>query len=153
MAVTHGIIARVACTFLLTTCYKNKPTQQVALYRTTCQAKPAPHPPPPPTPFPTGRATLLAAICALGVVVSSGVGAGSAVVSGIQLGNVWIGVQPALGVEGDPMRLLFDRFHPLYVCLIAGLCTCMGVVFGAFVLPAGDEHFCAVLTACLQSYV
>ena len=35
--------------------------------------------------------------------------AGSAVVSGIQLGNVWIGVQPALGVEGDPMRLLFDR--------------------------------------------
>ena len=39
--------------------------------------------------------------------------AGSAVVSGIQLGNVWIGVQPALGVEGDPMRLLFDRSHPL----------------------------------------
>ncbi len=35
--------------------------------------------------------------------------AGNAVVSGIQLGNVWIGVQPALGVEGDPMRLLFDR--------------------------------------------
>lgn len=37
--------------------------------------------------------------------------AGSAVVSGLQLGNVWIGVQPALGVEGDPMRLLFDRSH------------------------------------------
>ena len=37
------------------------------------------------------------------------IAAGSAVVSGIQLGNVWIGVQPALGVEGDPMRLLFDR--------------------------------------------
>lgn len=36
--------------------------------------------------------------------------AGNAVVSGIQLGNVWIGVQPALGVEGDPMRLLFDRY-------------------------------------------
>ncbi|DBA83121.1 TPA: Magnesium chelatase [Trebouxia sp. C0005] len=43
--------------------------------------------------------------------------AGNAVVSGIQLGNVWIGVQPALGVEGDPMRLLFDRDltpHPQY---------------------------------------
>ncbi|KAL3147924.1 Magnesium chelatase, variant 2 [Trebouxia sp. C0010 RCD-2024] len=42
---------------------------------------------------------------------------GSAVVSGIRLGNVWIGVQPALGVEGDPMRLLFDRDltpHPQY---------------------------------------
>ena len=35
----------------------------------------------------------------------------------MQLGNVWIGVQPALGVEGDPMRLLFDRDltpHPQY---------------------------------------
>ncbi len=39
--------------------------------------------------------------------------AGNAVVSGIQLGNVWIGVQPALGVEGDPMRLLFDRYTTL----------------------------------------
>ena len=29
---------------------------------------------------------------------------GDLVVSGLQLGNVWIGVQPALGVEGDPMR-------------------------------------------------
>jgi len=38
-------------------------------------------------------------------------------VSGLQLGNVWIGVQPALGVEGDPMRLLFERDltpHPQY---------------------------------------
>lgn len=31
-------------------------------------------------------------------------------VSGLQLGNVFVGVQPALGVEGDPMRLLFDRW-------------------------------------------
>jgi hypothetical protein len=30
-------------------------------------------------------------------------------VTGLQLGNVFVGVQPALGVEGDPMRLLFDR--------------------------------------------
>ena len=41
--------------------------------------------------------------------------AGNAVVSGIQLGNVWIGVQPALGVEGDPMRLLFDRYTTLHL--------------------------------------
>jgi magnesium chelatase subunit H len=35
----------------------------------------------------------------------------------VQLGNVWVGVQPQLGVEGDPMRLLFDRDltpHPQY---------------------------------------
>ena len=35
----------------------------------------------------------------------------------MQLGNVWIGVQPALGLEGDPMRLLFERDltpHPQY---------------------------------------
>ena len=43
--------------------------------------------------------------------------AGRFLVSGLQLGNVWIGVQPALGVEGDPMRLLFERDltpHPQY---------------------------------------
>ena len=37
--------------------------------------------------------------------------------SGVRLGNVWVGVQPALGVEGDPMRLLFERDltpHPQY---------------------------------------
>ena len=38
-------------------------------------------------------------------------------VTGLQLGNIWIGIQPALGVEGDPMRLLFERDltpHPQY---------------------------------------
>lgn len=38
--------------------------------------------------------------------------------AGIRLGNVWIGVQPALGVPGDPMRLLFEKDltpHPQYV--------------------------------------
>ena len=38
-------------------------------------------------------------------------------VAGLQIGNVFIGVQPALGVEGDPMRLLFERDltpHPQY---------------------------------------
>mmetsp|Transcript_33214 Transcript_33214/g.67944 ORF Transcript_33214/g.67944 Transcript_33214/m.67944 type:complete len:1449 (+) Transcript_33214:144-4490(+) len=42
---------------------------------------------------------------------------GEMVVSGLQVGNVWITVQPLLGVEGDPMRLLFERDltpHPQY---------------------------------------
>ena len=36
---------------------------------------------------------------------------------GVQLGNVWIGVQPPLGIPGDPMRLQFERDltpHPQY---------------------------------------
>lgn len=36
---------------------------------------------------------------------------------GLQLGNVWIGVQPPLGIVGDPMRMMFDRDltpHPQY---------------------------------------
>ncbi|MBD2019718.1 cobaltochelatase subunit CobN, partial [Leptolyngbya sp. FACHB-36] len=36
---------------------------------------------------------------------------------GVQLGNVWIGVQPPLGIQGDPMRLMFERDltpHPQY---------------------------------------
>jgi len=39
------------------------------------------------------------------------------VVSGLQIGNVFLFVQPLLGVEGDPMRLLFERDltpHPQY---------------------------------------
>ena len=43
---------------------------------------------------------------------------GDLIVSGIQLGNIWISVQPLLGVEGDPMRLLFERDltpHPQYI--------------------------------------
>ena len=42
---------------------------------------------------------------------------GNLVVSGLQVGNVWITVQPLLGLEGDPMRLLFERDltpHPQY---------------------------------------
>mmetsp|Transcript_16101 Transcript_16101/g.19664 ORF Transcript_16101/g.19664 Transcript_16101/m.19664 type:complete len:727 (+) Transcript_16101:2098-4278(+) len=42
---------------------------------------------------------------------------GDLVVTGLQLGKVWISVQPLLGVEGDPMRLLFERDltpHPQY---------------------------------------
>eukprot|EP00929_Paragymnodinium_shiwhaense_P064418 TRINITY_DN32257_c0_g2_i1.p1 TRINITY_DN32257_c0_g2~~TRINITY_DN32257_c0_g2_i1.p1 ORF type:complete len:1751 (+),score=429.81 TRINITY_DN32257_c0_g2_i1:85-5337(+) len=37
---------------------------------------------------------------------------------GRKFGNVWIGVQPPLGIPGDPMRLLFERDmtpHPQYV--------------------------------------
>ncbi|WP_066550367.1 MULTISPECIES: magnesium chelatase subunit H [unclassified Sphingomonas] len=41
---------------------------------------------------------------------------GSAVqVLGAQFGNVVVGIQPALGIEGDPMRLLFNgRFAPTH---------------------------------------
>ncbi|HEY9695049.1 MAG TPA: magnesium chelatase subunit H [Oculatellaceae cyanobacterium] len=38
-------------------------------------------------------------------------------VGGVQLGNVWIGVQPPLGIAGDPMRLMFEKDltpHPQY---------------------------------------
>ncbi|HIK45298.1 MAG TPA: magnesium chelatase subunit H, partial [Leptolyngbyaceae cyanobacterium M65_K2018_010] len=36
---------------------------------------------------------------------------------GVSLGNLWIGVQPPLGIAGDPMRLMFERDltpHPQY---------------------------------------
>ncbi|KAF5843565.1 CobN/magnesium chelatase [Dunaliella salina] len=42
---------------------------------------------------------------------------GQLVVPGLRAGNVYIGVQPLLGLEGDPMRLLFERDltpHPQY---------------------------------------
>jgi magnesium chelatase subunit H len=45
-------------------------------------------------------------------------GKGDLVVAGLQIGNIWIFVQPLLGVEGDPMRLLFERDltpHPQYI--------------------------------------
>ncbi|MEG4495686.1 cobaltochelatase subunit CobN [Microcoleus sp. F10-C6] len=38
-------------------------------------------------------------------------------IGGILLGNIWIGLQPPLGISGDPMRLMFDRDltpHPQY---------------------------------------
>lgn len=38
-------------------------------------------------------------------------------IGGIQFGNIWIGVQPPLGLAGDPMRLMFERDltpHPQY---------------------------------------
>lgn len=40
---------------------------------------------------------------------------GSIFVLGVQLGNVFVGVQPAFGYEGDPMRLLFEKgFAPTH---------------------------------------
>jgi magnesium chelatase subunit H len=40
---------------------------------------------------------------------------GTIFVLGLQLGNVFIGVQPAFGYEGDPMRLLFEKgFAPTH---------------------------------------
>jgi len=39
---------------------------------------------------------------------------------GVQLGNVWIGVQPPLGIPGDPMRLMFERdLTPSQYCLLS----------------------------------
>jgi magnesium chelatase subunit H len=38
-------------------------------------------------------------------------------IGGVRLGNIWIGVQPPLGIAGDPMRLMFERDmtpHPQY---------------------------------------
>ncbi|WP_163361908.1 cobaltochelatase subunit CobN, partial [Enterobacter hormaechei] len=36
-------------------------------------------------------------------------------VLGAQFGNVFVGVQPGFGYEGDPMRLLFERgFAPTH---------------------------------------
>mgnify|MGYP001793916691 CR=1 FL=1 len=38
-------------------------------------------------------------------------------IGGVSLGNIWIGVQPPLGISGDPMRLMFERDltpHPQY---------------------------------------
>ncbi|MEL6937543.1 MAG: cobaltochelatase subunit CobN, partial [Cyanobacteria bacterium J06607_17] len=45
-------------------------------------------------------------------------------VGGIRLGNVWIGVQPPLGLAGDPMRLMFERDltpHPQYAAFYTWL--------------------------------
>jgi magnesium chelatase subunit H len=40
---------------------------------------------------------------------------GSIFVLGLQLGNVFVGLQPGFGYEGDPMRLLFERgFAPTH---------------------------------------
>lgn len=42
---------------------------------------------------------------------------------GVQLGNIWLGVQPPLGISGDPMRLMFERDmtpHPQYAAFISG---------------------------------
>ena len=38
-------------------------------------------------------------------------------IGGVRFGNVWIGVQPPLGIAGDPMRLMFEKDltpHPQY---------------------------------------
>ena len=48
--------------------------------------------------------------------VGSGAGA-EFLLGGRRFGNVWVGVQPPLGLPGDPMRLLFERDmtpHPQY---------------------------------------
>ncbi|MFZ0407459.1 MAG: cobaltochelatase subunit CobN [Cyanobium sp.] len=49
---------------------------------------------------------------------------GRFLLGGVQLGNVWIGVQPPLGVAGDPMRLMYERDltpHPQYAAFYGWL--------------------------------
>ncbi|MEB3320776.1 MAG: magnesium chelatase subunit H [Cyanobium sp.] len=50
--------------------------------------------------------------------------AGRYLLGGVQLGNVWICVQPPLGVAGDPMRLMYERDltpHPQYAAFYGWL--------------------------------
>ena len=50
--------------------------------------------------------------------------AGRFLLGGVRLGNVWIGVQPPLGVAGDPMRLMYERDltpHPQYAAFYGWL--------------------------------
>jgi len=50
--------------------------------------------------------------------------AGRYLLGGVQLGKVWIGVQPPLGVAGDPMRLMYQRDltpHPQYAAFYGWL--------------------------------
>jgi magnesium chelatase subunit H len=50
--------------------------------------------------------------------------AGHFLLGGVELGNVWIGVQPPLGVAGDPMRLMYERDltpHPQYAAFYGWL--------------------------------
>lgn len=53
--------------------------------------------------------------------------AGRFLLGGVTLGNVWIGVQPPLGVAGDPMRLMYERDltpHPQYAAFYGWLQHC-----------------------------
>jgi magnesium chelatase subunit H len=50
--------------------------------------------------------------------------AGRCLLGGVSLENVWIGVQPPLGVAGDPMRLMYERDltpHPQYAAFYGWL--------------------------------
>lgn len=56
---------------------------------------------------------------------------GTLLIPGVQLGKLWIGVQPLLGLEGDPMRLLFERDltpHPQYAAAYKWLQEVSGMV-------------------------
>lgn len=50
-------------------------------------------------------------------------------IDGFQLGNIFVGVQPPMGIPGDPMRLLFDRSftpHHQYIAFYRWLCHVWG---------------------------
>ena len=76
---------------------------------------------------------------------------GDFVIPGIQCGNVWIGVQPLLGVEGDPMRLLFERDltpHP-QVC---PACSCLPMLYPR-PLPAFPlQQWIYTCSTCFATY-
>lgn len=61
---------------------------------------------------------------------------GSFKVIGLQFGNIFLAVQPLLGIEGDPMRLLFERNltpHPQYAAFYLWLKNCYN--------PSSIVHF------------
>ncbi len=48
---------------------------------------------------------------------------------GLRMGNIYIGVQPRIGVQGDPMRLLFDKDnapHHQYAAFYRWISRCFG---------------------------
>ena len=110
--------------------------------------------------FPAFKMTAPCSLTPSGPILQHGkLLAGRLLVSGLQLGNVWIGVQPALGVEGDPMRLLFERDltpHPQYAVRRASEAACQPCCSSHYTLPimaqtsTSAASFCDLLMAATQ---
>jgi magnesium chelatase subunit H len=64
---------------------------------------------------------------------------GTLVVQGLRLGNVFVGVQPSFGYEGDPMRLMMSRSGAPHHGF-AAFYTFVGKVFGADALVHVGTH-------------
>jgi hypothetical protein len=83
---------------------------------------------------------------------------GKFLVAGLQIGNVFLGVQPLLGVEGDPMRLLFERDltpHPQYAAFYKWLQNSLKpdciVHFGAYAVYR-VQSACLYIEYFVQTY-